>query len=116
MTTATSMLAHEQTPTYFKVMPSEYNDIYYTDIKVFNRRNDVKFYAIEVYDEEWNPVAYGASNRVFRLEYLKRKQMRVYFREVDKDKVVYVCTKSKIAKKSSSRTAVSSRICSKVER
>lgn len=108
-----SATAHEMTPAYLKLVPVE-DGIYETTIKMLNRRDDVEFYEITVFDGEWNSLPFGSYHRVFKLPYLKRKDVKVYFQEKIVNKLTYVCTTSKIFK--GQGTFVSSRICSKVEK
>jgi len=108
-----SATAHEMTPAHLKLVPVE-DGIYETTIKMLNRRDDVEFYEITVFDGEWNPLPFGSYHRVFKLPYLKRKDVKVYFQEKIINKLIYVCTTSKIFK--GQGTFVSSRICSKVEK
>jgi hypothetical protein len=108
-----SATAHEMTPAYLKLVPAE-DGIYETTIKMLNRRKDVEFYEVSAFDDEWNPLPFGSYHRVFKLPYLKRTEVKVYFQKKTLNTLVYVCTTSKLFK--TEGTAVSSRICSKVER
>ena len=85
-------------------------------MNMFNKRSDVKFYEIGVFDEEWNPLPFAAQDRVFRIKYLEQKQIEIYFKQKDEDRVTYICTQSKILKDDSTGTNVTSRICSKIKR
>ena len=108
-----SAAAHEMTPAYLKMVPVT-DDIYETTIKMLNRRQDVEFYEISAFDGEWNPLPFGSYHRVFKLPYLKRKEVKIYFQKKVLKNLVYVCTTSKLYK--SEGTVISSRICSKVEK
>ena len=108
-----SAAAHEMTPSYLKLSPVA-DDIYETTIKMLNRRQDVEFYEISAFDSEWNQLPFGSYHRVFKLPYLKRKEVKIYFQKKVLKKLVYVCTTSKLYK--SEGTVISSRICSKVEK
>lgn len=46
-----SATAHEMTPTYPKLVPSYVDGVNVTTMEIWNRRSDVSFYAIGVYDE-----------------------------------------------------------------
>lgn len=112
----TPLLAHEMTPTYFDFTPSAYADeVSVTQIRLFNRRADVKYYEINVYDNEWNPVPFATIERIVKIEYLEKKTADVYVRNMDLDKVTYICTLSKLEKDVITSGAISSRICSKMK-
>lgn len=108
--------AHEMTPTYFELKPAVIADgVLFTTIKLFNRREDVRYYEIEVYDSEFKHIPFAATSRVVKIDYLARKSVDVYIRKIDKDKVSYICTLSKLEKESITSGAISSRICSKLK-
>lgn len=110
----TSAAAHELMPTYIKFTPSYITGVYSTKIKMWNRREDIKYYEISVYDEDWNQVEFAAVDRLIQLDYLKKKTVEIYIRKDDLDKAQYVCTKSKILKGEAIRSNITSRICSRV--
>jgi hypothetical protein len=102
-------------PTYVEFNPSYISNVLETNIEIFNRREDVKFYEIEVYDKDWKQIVFVTNSRIVNLEYLEKKSIDVYIKEADKDKVVYVCSLSRFTKDDVTKTNVSSRICSKVK-
>jgi hypothetical protein len=106
---------HEMSPTYLQFEPSYIDNVLKTSIEVFNRREDVSYYEIEVYDKDRNPISFVTDAKVVNIEYLERKSIDVYIRQSDKDRVVYVCTLSRFIKEDITKTNVSSRICSKVK-
>lgn len=106
--------AHELTPTYFEMKPSFYDDVYVTKMMMFNRREDVKYYQIEVYDEEWNSLTFAATERIIDLDYLERKSFEIYMKAKDAERVTYICTRSKILKGGES-SVIASNICSKIK-
>lgn len=108
--------AHEQTPAYPQLRQSYYEGVWLTTIVVFNRRTDVRFYDIDVFDADWKPVAFATHNRTVTIEYLDKKTIDIYIRQTDKNKVVYICSRSRLLKDDVKTTAVSSKICSKVKR
>jgi hypothetical protein len=113
---ATSVSAHEMTPTYFQFTPSAYADgVSVTKMKLFNRRADVRYYEIEVYDKDWNHIVFATNNIVFKIDYLGKKTVEVYVRDEDVNKVTYICTLSKLEKDVITSGAISSRICSKMK-
>ena len=108
-------MAHEMSPTYLEFTPSYINDVLKTTIEIFNRREDVNYYEIEVYDKDRNPIPFVTDAKVVNIKYLEKKSIDVYIKQSDKDKVVYVCTLSRFIKEDKTKTNVSSRICSKVK-
>ena len=107
--------AHEMSPTYLEFTPSYINNVLKTTIEVFNRREDVSYYEVEVYDKDRNPIPFVTDAKVVNIKYLEKKSIDVYIKESDKTKVVYVCTLSRFIKEDVTKTNVSSRICSKVK-
>lgn len=108
--------AHEMTPAYPKMEPSMYSGVWVAKLKMFNRRQDVEYYQLSVYDEEWNPVEFVSSEVIWYMPYLSRKNIEVYVREKDVSKVTYICTMSKIFRSEKTETVISSTICSKIKR
>jgi hypothetical protein len=105
--------AHEMTPTYPKLVPSHLDQVYKTTMEMFNKREDVEFYEIAVFDKEWNPIPFVTSYQIIRLKYLGHVTFDVFIRKDDVSRAEYVCSKSKLRKDDNVRTAVSSRICSR---
>ena len=110
----TTAHAHEWTPTYPKFEPSFMDGIVVTKMKLFNKRKEVEYYAIDVYDEEWNPVPFAASEQLIEVGYLEQKQIDIYIREVDCDRIEYICTTSRLVVDNELSSGINSRICSKV--
>jgi len=108
-------LAHEMSPTYVEFNSSYVENVLETNIEIFNRREDVNFYEIEVYDKDWKPIVFVTNTKILNIKYLEKKSIDVYIREAHGDKVVYVCTLSRFVKEDVTKTNVSSRICSKVK-
>jgi len=111
-----SAIAHEMTPSYLELKPSFIDNVYSTELTLFNRREDVSFYQVEVFSDNWSPIPYATSVPIINIEYLQIVKFLVFVREIDIDKVVYICTISKVTKQSKQSSLVSSRICSKVKR
>ena len=107
--------AHEMTPTYFELSQSYIDNVLKTTIELFNRREDVKYYEINVYDKDWKEIPFVTTNKIVHLEYLAKESIDIYIRKSDRDKVAYICTLSKFIKSSESKTNVASRICSKIK-
>ena len=109
------LYAHEMTPAYPKLVPSYMDGIYRTEMTLFNKRMDVQFYQIQVYDKKWQTIPFAASSQLIELEYLGRQKFDVYIRKKDVNKISYICTESKLNKDNGNSTVISSRICSKIK-
>lgn len=105
--------AHEMTPTYPTLTQSHLDGVYKTTMEMFNKRGDVKYYEIGVFDSEWKPIPFVTAYNLIKLEYLQRVTFDVYIREADKDRATYVCSRSKLQMEDTTKTSVSSKICSK---
>jgi len=110
-----SAAAHELTPTYPEIEPAYVEGVSVIKMKMWNRRDDVSYYEVNVYDDEWNPIPFATPERVIKLEYLEHKSFELYIRDADCDKVTYICTTSKQLKQDVQSTGIKSRICSKVK-
>lgn len=109
-------IAHEMVPTYPVLSPSHLDGLVKTTMTVFNKRPEVDYYEIGVFTEEWKPLPFVSNYKIFKVPYLSTVSFDIYLRNQDRYKVTYICSKSKLKKADASRTAVSSRICSKVKR
>ena len=105
--------AHEMVPTYPRLEVSHVDGLLKATMKMFNKRADVEYYEVGVFDKDFNPVPFVTAYNVFKLEYLGHVTFDIYIRAQDRDRAVYVCSKSKIRKDSNTKTAISSKICSK---
>lgn len=105
--------AHEMTPTYPEFEISHLDGVVKTTMRLFNKREDVEYYEIGVFDENLEPVPFVTSYKVIQIEYLGHVTFDVYIRKSDMDRAEYVCSRSKIRKSDDVRTAISSLICSK---
>jgi hypothetical protein len=108
--------SHEMTPAYPRFDQSYVSDLSVTRLMLFNRRQDVNYYEIEVTDKDWNPIPFASQAKLLKVDYLSKKQIEIYVRNRDVNKVVYICTVSKLLKENVSATRISSRICSKIKR
>lgn len=110
-----SVMAHEMTPTYPKLRPSHLDNVYVTTMEMFNKRQDVEFYEIGVFDENNKPIPFVSKYEVIQLKYLGHVTFDIYIRKSDVSRATYVCSTSKLRKQDSgeTRNAISSRICSK---
>jgi len=107
--------AHQWTPTYPKLENSFVDGVLTTKMKLFNKREDVKYYSVGVYDADFYPVAFATPERVIVVPYLGTKYVDVYIRDKDKGRAVYICSNSKHLKSGSTAQLVTSRICSKIK-
>lgn len=113
MATCSEAFAHEMTPTYPKLRPSHLDNVYVTTMEMFNKRNDVEYYEIGVFDKDMKPIPFVSKYTVINLSYLAHVQFDVYIRKQDVGIATYICSTSKIRKDAKTRAAVSSKICSK---
>ena len=104
---------HEMVPTYPRLEMSHVDGLLKTTMKMFNKRADVEYYEVGVFDKDFNPVPFVTAYNVFQLPYLSHTTFDIYIRAQDKDRAVYVCSRSKLRKDSNTKTAISSKICSK---
>ncbi len=107
--------AHEMTPTYPVLDSSYINGVVVAKMKLFNRRNDVEYYQIEVFTKDWKPVKFATTDRLLKVDYNKNKMFNVYIRFADVKRTKYICTTSKVFKGGNQETLVSSMICSKIK-
>jgi hypothetical protein len=103
------------TPTYPVLAPSYIDGVSVAKMKLFNRREDVGYYQILVYTEDWLPISFASEEKIIKIGYNKTKSFNVYVRSVDLDKTVYICTVSKVFKGTKQIALVSSMICSKIK-
>lgn len=109
--------AHQFTPTYPTYQSSGVEGIYKLELKLFNKREDIRFYGISVYDKDWNKIPFAmTSEKVILVEYLQEVEIDVYVRHSDSDRALYVCSESKIIKGDREQVPlVSSKVCSKIK-
>jgi len=101
------------TPTYPKWTPSHVEGVWKTTMEMFNKRKDVEWYEIGVFDEKWQPVNFVTSYRLFNMPYLSHVKFDVYVASPDVAIVEYICSKSKLREIREQKTMVSSRVCSR---
>ena len=112
----TVSVAHEMTPTYYKWTPSHVDGVYKTTMEMFNKRKDVEWYEIGVFDKNMKPVQFVSSYRLMNMPYLSHIKFDIYISALDSAVAEYVCSVSKLREMSEKATMVASRICSKVKR
>ena len=111
---AATAQAHEWTPTYPKFEQSFLDGIVVTTMSLFNKRKEIEYYEITVFDGKWQPVPFASTSKLVHVSYLETANIDIYIREVDCERIEYICTESKILTDDTSQTGVTSRICSKV--
>lgn len=114
LSAAKTSFAHEWTPTYPKFEASFVEGIAVTQMNIFNRREDISFYEIDIYDADWNPIPFATKSKIVEVKYLEQKNIEIYIREKDCDDIEYICSRSKILKKDSAQAGINSRICSRL--
>lgn len=114
MASCMEAVAHEMTPTYPKLEYSHLDGVMKTTMQMFNKRADVEYYEIGVFDKDFNPIPFVSSFSIVKIEYLGHVTFDVYIRKTDAQRASYICSRSKLRKEDTVRTAVSSRICSKI--
>lgn len=107
--------AHEFTPTYPELEPSMLTGVYKAEMHLFNSRKEIDYYGISVYDKDWKPIPFASEDKLIKIDYLGRKSLVVYVRQTDKNRVKYICSKSKILADVKETSVVASRICSKIQ-
>jgi len=113
---ASNSLAHDMTPTYPELKPSYMEGLLVADFELLNKRNDVRYYEVAVFDKDWNPIPFVTAYKVIPVPYLSTVSVDLFIRDKDKLIVTYICSKSKLRKSYETQTIISSRICSKVKR
>lgn len=103
------------TPAYPEVRPSHVAGVVRADMSLFNARNDVKYYQVEVFDEAWGNIEFSSPNRIMKVDHEERKDFTVYIRKADMDRAVYLCTTSKVVKGRGDKPMVASKICSRLD-
>jgi len=107
--------AHEFLPTYPKLRQSFVPGVLYTQMELFNKRENIRFYELEVFDSNWKKVSFATTEKITKIEYLEKKQIDVYIRKEDKSRATYICSKSKILVENTTKPIMASRICSKIK-
>ena len=111
-----SAMAHELTPTYPKLTPSYIPGVMSTHVVLWNARQEISYYKVDVLDANMNPVSFIATGGdLKRVDYLGRAHIEIFIREEDKDKATFICTQSKLKRGSVQKSLVASKVCSKIK-
>lgn len=111
----TPAAAHEWTPTYPELEKSYIDGVCVTTMTLFNRRQEVSYYEIGVYDHEWKKLPFATTDRIVKVGFLDRKTIDIYVKESDAPAAAYICSTSKILSADVKSTGIASRICSKIK-
>jgi len=115
MVLSCSANAHQFLPTYPKFQNSFVEGVVYTKMELFNKRREIGFYELGVFDEDWNSITFATESKIIRVNYLETKYINVYIKKEDLKRAVYICTESKIRKEDIQATSIASKICSKIK-
>ena len=107
--------AHQFTPTYPKLTVSHIAGVYKTEMLLFNAREEIRYYSLNVFDEEWNPIKFATESKLIAMDYQERKYVNIYISKTDVKRAKYICSKSKILQSVRNPSIVASRICSKIK-
>lgn len=107
--------AHQFIPTYPKFETSFIEGVATTRMELFNKRQEIEYYELGVYDAEWNPMPFASESKIIRINYLETKKINVYIKKEDLKRAVYICTESRMKKQEIQATTISSKICSKIK-
>jgi len=106
---------HELTPTYPEMRPAYLDGLLVTSMSMFNARQDVDYYEVGVFSEDWKRVPFASSSKLFHVEHGERVDFDIYIRVVDRDRAFYICTTSKLlAEPERSNAVISSKVCSRI--
>lgn len=107
--------AHELIPTYPEFRPSFMDDISVTTLELYNAREEVEFYSINVYNENWEPIPFSTKDKIIQISHLGRHTFDVYIRDRDLQNIEYICTTSRLVQNEIQSQGISSRVCSRVK-
>jgi len=108
-----SVIAHDMTPTYPKGKMSFIPSAKMTTMKVFNKRSDVQWYQIGVFDKEWNPIPFVTRYKIIKINYLSSVKFDVYVNDANVKQATYICSTSKLRGNDDFKPIVESKICSR---
>lgn len=106
--------AHQMTPAYPELKLATVEGILKASVTIFNKRADVSYYEVGVFDKEFKPIPFVTSYYIKDIPYEKTAEIDVYILDKNKDRAVYVCSSSKLTNVES--TGIESRICSKFKK
>ena len=105
--------SHDMTPTYPKWKMSFIPSAKMTTMQVFNKRSDVQWYQIGVFDNDWQPIPFVTRYKIINIKYLKRVKFDVYVNAENAKLAEYICSTSKLRGNDDFKPIVESKICSR---
>jgi hypothetical protein len=108
-----SVVAHDMTPTYPKWKMSFIPSANMTTMQIFNKRADVEWYQIGVFDKEWNSIPFVTRYKILNIKHLQRVKFDVYVNKTNAKLAEYICSTSKLRGDDNFKPIVESRICSR---
>jgi hypothetical protein len=108
-----SVVAHDMTPTYPKWKMSFIPSSNMTTMQIFNKRADVEWYQIGVFDKEWNSIPFVTRYKILNIKHLQRVKFDVYVNKTNADLAEYICSTSKLRGNDDFKPIVESKICSR---
>ncbi len=108
-----SVAAHDMTPTYPKWKMSFIPSARMTTMQVFNKRADVQWYQIGVFDKDWESIPFVTRYKIINIKYLSRVKYYVYISDEDVKQAEYICSTSKLRGNDDFKPIVESKICSR---
>ena len=108
-----SVAAHDMRPTYPTWRISHVPDVKVTRMELFNKRADVEWYEIGVFDINFKPLPFVSRFRVLNIPYLTQVKFDVYVTEANSIGAEYICSISKLKASKNNMPIVSSKICSR---
>ena len=108
-----SVAAHDMTPTYPKWKMSFIPTAKMTTMQIFNKREDVQWYQIGVFDKDWEPIPFVTRYKIVNVKHLQRVRFDVYISNKNVQESKYICSTSKLRGNDNFKPIVESRICSR---
>ena len=110
---SSSVVAHDMTPTYPEWKMSFIPSAKMTTMQIFNKRADVEWYQIGVFDKEWNSIPFVTRYKILNIKHLQRVKFDVYVNKTNAELAEYICSTSKLRGNDDFKPIVESRICSR---
>ena len=108
-----SVAAHDMTPTYPEWKMSFIPSANMTTMQIFNKRADVEWYQIGVFDKEWNSIPFVTRYKILNIKHLQRVKFDVYVNKTNAELAEYICSTSKLRGNDDFKPIVESKICSR---
>ena len=108
-----SVAAHDMTPTYPEWKMSFIPTAKMTTMQIFNKREDVQWYQIGVFNKDWEPIPFVTRYKIVNVKHLQRVRFDVYISNKNVQESKYICSTSKLRGNDNFKPIVESRICSR---